>query len=102
MILKNGLYLKQISGGQVCLKERCFDVFLERNKRMGHGKKDTTMNHMKYLMSQTLLIISKLKDQHGQGTWCVWTVIGLLENIQHQTRWSKKCRKTEIAMGGWC
>ena len=28
----------------------------------GHGEKDTTMNCMKYLMSQTLLIISKLKD----------------------------------------
>jgi len=36
------------------------------------------MNYMKYLMSQTLLIISKLKDYHGQGTWCIWTVIGLL------------------------
>ena len=23
------------------------------------------------------------------------------ENIQHQTRWSKKCWKTEIVMGGW-
>jgi len=44
------------------LKERCFDVFLERNKRTGHGGKDTAMNYVKYLMSQTLLIISKLKD----------------------------------------
>jgi len=40
----------------------CFDVFLEQNKRMGYGEKDTTMNYMKYLMSQTLLIIPKLKD----------------------------------------
>jgi len=31
-------------------------------KRMGHGGKDTTMNYMKYLNSQILLIISKLKD----------------------------------------
>jgi hypothetical protein len=59
------------------LKEMCFDVFLERNKRMGHGEKYTTMNYMKYLISQTLLIISKLKDGHRQGTGCVWTVIGL-------------------------
>jgi len=44
------------------LKERCFDVFLEQNKRTGHGKKDTTMNYTKYLMSQTLLTIPKLKD----------------------------------------
>ena len=22
--------------------------------------------------------------------------------FQHQTRWSKECWKTEIAMGGWC
>jgi len=41
---------------------------LERNKRTGHGEKDTTMNYMKYLMSQTLLITSELKDWHGQGT----------------------------------
>ena len=34
----------------------------ERKKRKGHGGKDTTMNYMKYLMSQTLLTISKLKD----------------------------------------
>ena len=71
MLLKHGLYLKLMSSGKVCLKERCFDVFLERNKRMGHGGKDTTMNYKKYLMSQTLLIISKLKDYHGQGTWCI-------------------------------
>ena len=45
---------------------------------MGHGGKDTTMNYMKYLMSQTFLIIAKLKDWHGQGTWCIWTMIGLL------------------------
>ena len=25
-----------------------------------------------------------------------------LKKIQHQTRWSKKCWKTEIAMRGWC
>ena len=43
-------------------ERKCFDVFLEQNKRKGHGEKDTTMNYMKYLMSQTLLIISKLKD----------------------------------------
>jgi hypothetical protein len=29
---------------------------------MEHGGKDTTMNYMKYLMTQTLLIMSKLKD----------------------------------------
>ena len=29
---------------------------------MEHGEKDTTMNYMKYLTSQTLLIILKLKD----------------------------------------
>jgi len=44
------------------LKEMCFDAFLERNNRTGYGEKDTTMNYMKYLMSHTLLIISKLKD----------------------------------------
>ena len=27
------------------MKERCFDVFLEQNKRKGHGEKDTTMNY---------------------------------------------------------
>ena len=43
-------------------ERRCFDVFLERNKRMGHGKKVTTMNYRKYLMSQTWLSISNLKD----------------------------------------
>jgi len=26
----------------------------------------------------------------------------LKKNIEHQTRWSKKSWKTEIAMGGWC
>ena len=44
------------------MKGRCFDVFLERNKRKGHGGKDTTTNYMKYLKSQILLIILKLKD----------------------------------------
>jgi hypothetical protein len=26
-----------MSGGLVCLKEKCLDVFLERNKRTKHG-----------------------------------------------------------------
>jgi hypothetical protein len=43
-------------------ERKCLDVFLERNKRMEHGGKDAAMNYMKYLMSQTLLIISKLED----------------------------------------
>jgi len=38
------------------LKERCFDVFLERNERTKYGEKDTAMNYTKYLMGQTLLI----------------------------------------------
>ena len=70
--------LSKTNERRLSLKERCFDVFLERHKRTGHGEKDTTMNYVKYLMSQTLLIISKLKDWRGQGTWCVWTMIGLL------------------------
>ena len=36
-----------------------------------HGGDDTTVNYMKQLMNQTLLITSKLKDWHGQGTWCI-------------------------------
>jgi hypothetical protein len=118
MLLKHGLYLKRMSGGPVFSKERCFDVFLERNKRMEHGEKDTTLNssssgtttlsrvsvcsatvehsqqegfrecrcqrhvkpptwrrtaknYMKHLKNQTLLLTPKLKDWHGQGTWCV-------------------------------
>ena len=59
---------KQMSGGQVCLKERCFDVFLGRNKKTKYGEKDTIMNYTKYLMIQTLLSRSELKDWHGQGT----------------------------------
>jgi len=39
MLPKHGPYLNQMSGGCVCLKERCFDVFLERNKRTKHGEK---------------------------------------------------------------
>jgi len=35
---------------------------------MKHDEKDTIMNYMKHLMNQTLSIISKLKDWHGQGT----------------------------------
>ena len=31
------------------------------------AKKDTSMNYMKYLMSQTLLLISKLKDPAWAG-----------------------------------
>ena len=54
--------LSKINEQRLSLLERCFDVFLEQNKRTGHGGKDTTMNYMKYLMSQTLLTITKLKD----------------------------------------
>jgi len=32
---------------------------------------DTAMNYMKHLTNQTLLLTSKLKDWHGQGTWGV-------------------------------
>jgi hypothetical protein len=32
-------------------------------------------------MNQTLLITLKLKDYHGQGTWCGWTTIELLKKI---------------------
>jgi len=39
MLPKHGPYLNQMSGGWVCLKERCFDVFLERNKITKHGEK---------------------------------------------------------------
>ena len=35
------------------------------------GAEDITMNYMKHLRNQTLLTTSKLKDWHGQGTWCV-------------------------------
>jgi hypothetical protein len=57
-----------MSGSQACLKESCFDVFSERNKKTKYGGKDITMNYTKYLMIQTLSITSKLKDWHGQGT----------------------------------
>ena len=40
----------------------CFDVSLERNRRMKHGEKDKTMNYLKNLMNKTLLITSKLID----------------------------------------
>jgi len=63
--------LSKINERQLSLKERCFDVFLERNKRMEHNKKDTAMNYMKHLTNQILLLTSKLKDWHGQGTWCI-------------------------------
>jgi len=62
MFPKHGTYLKQISSFYVCLKEGCFDVFLERNKRTKHGEKDTTMYYTKHLMNQTLLITSMLID----------------------------------------
>jgi hypothetical protein len=69
MLPKHGLvYLKQMKDGQFCLKERCFDVFLERNKRTKYGEKDTTTNYTKYFMDETLSIPSKLKDWHVQGT----------------------------------
>jgi len=68
MLLKHGLYLKLMSGGKVCLKERCFDIFSERNKRTKYGEKDIIINYTKYLMIQTFSITSKLKDWHGQGT----------------------------------
>jgi hypothetical protein len=38
---------------------------------MEHGGKDTTMNYIKHLMKQTLSLTTKLKDWHGQGTWCL-------------------------------
>jgi hypothetical protein len=63
--------LSKINERKLSLKERCFNAFLERNKRMEHDEKDTTMNYIKYLMNQTLLLTSKLKDWHGQGTWFV-------------------------------
>jgi hypothetical protein len=44
-----------MSGGQVCLKERCFDVFLERNNRTKHGEKDTAMNYTKHLTLRVLM-----------------------------------------------
>jgi len=50
MLPKHGVYLKLTSGGYVCLKERCFDVFSERNKRAKYGEKDIIMNYTKYLM----------------------------------------------------
>ena len=45
-------------------ERKVFDVFLERNRGTGRGGKDTVMNYMKYLVSKTLLIISKLEDWH--------------------------------------
>jgi hypothetical protein len=68
MLLKHGLHLKLMSGGYVCLKEKCFDVFSERNKRNKYGGKDIIMNYTKYLMIQILSITSNLKYWHGQGT----------------------------------
>ena len=42
--------LSKINERRLSLFERrCFDVFLERNKRTGHRGKDTTMNYMKHL-----------------------------------------------------
>ena len=46
---------------------------------MEHGEKETPMNYTKNLMNQTLLLTSKLKDWHGQGTWCVRTTIERLK-----------------------
>jgi Holliday junction resolvase-like predicted endonuclease len=43
------------------LKEKCFDVFSERNDRTKYGEKDIIMNYTKYLMIQTLSVLSKLK-----------------------------------------
>jgi hypothetical protein len=54
--------LSKMRGGYVCLKEKCFDVFLERNKTTEYDGKDTTMNYVEHLMNQTLLITSNLKD----------------------------------------
>jgi hypothetical protein len=34
---------------------------------MGHDRKDTTMNYMKHLMNQILLITSKLKISMGRA-----------------------------------
>jgi len=75
-----------MSGGEVCLKERCYDVFLGRNKRTEHDEKDTTMNYMKHLTNQTLLHTSKLKDLHGEGTWCVRTTIELSKRYSTPNR----------------
>jgi hypothetical protein len=38
---------------------------------MEYGEKDTTMDYMKRLTKQTFLFTSKLKEWHGQGTWCI-------------------------------
>ena len=63
--------LSKINERWLRLKEKCFDAFLERNNSREHGEKDATMNYMKYLTNQILLLTSKLKDWHGQGTLCV-------------------------------
>ena len=36
--VRGGLSVHSLS--ENCLKERCFDVFLERKKKMEHGEKD--------------------------------------------------------------
>jgi hypothetical protein len=35
------------------------------NKRREHGEKDTTVNYVKHLTNETLLLTSKLKDWRG-------------------------------------
>ena len=49
------------------MKERCFDVFSEPNKRTKYGEKVITMNYTKYLMNQTLSVTSKLKIGMGRA-----------------------------------
>ena len=49
----------------------CVCVRAGAKQENGAWRKDTTVNCVKYLMSQTLLIISNVKDYHGQGTWCL-------------------------------
>jgi hypothetical protein len=62
--------LSQINEWRLSLFER---KVLQRifGAKQDYSKKDTTMNYMKHLMNQTLLLTSKLKYWHGQGTWCV-------------------------------
>jgi len=61
------------------IKERRLSLFERKMLRCifgakqenGTWRKDTAMKYMKHLTTQTLIITSKLKDWHGQVTWCV-------------------------------
>jgi hypothetical protein len=64
--------LSKISERRLSLFERkVLQCIFGAKQEKGTQQKDISMNKMKHLMNQTLLLTSKLKDWQGQGTWCV-------------------------------